>query len=58
MTDVIVILVLLFIVGGAGFYIWRVKKRGDNCIGCPHAKECRKSSCCSAIQKNKENKEK
>lgn len=37
MTDVIIILVVLAIVGGAGTYIWRAKKRGQRCIGCPCA---------------------
>ena len=37
MKDVIIILVVLAIVSGAGFYVWRAKKRGQKCIGCPHA---------------------
>lgn len=37
MTDFFIILVVLLIVGGAGFYIWRARKRGQKCIGCPYA---------------------
>ena len=37
MTDILIILAVLLIVGGAGFYIWRAKKRGQKCIGCPYA---------------------
>ena len=37
MTDILIILTVLLIVGGAGFYVWRAKKRGQKCIGCPYA---------------------
>ncbi|MBQ2953931.1 MAG: FeoB-associated Cys-rich membrane protein [Clostridia bacterium] len=37
MIDIIIILAVLLIVGGAGFYVWRAKKSGQKCIGCPHA---------------------
>ena len=40
MTDIIIILVVLLIVGGAGCYVWRAKKRGQKCIGCPSVKTC------------------
>ena len=40
MTDLIVILALLLIVGGAGVCVYRAKKAGQKCIGCPHAKGC------------------
>lgn len=43
--DIIIVLVLLIIVAGAGLYIFRAKKRGEHCIGCPHSKECGKMSC-------------
>ena len=50
MTDLIVILVLLLIVGGAGLYVYRAKKAGQKCIGCPHAKGC--SGSCSGCSSN------
>ncbi len=43
--DIILILVLLLIVAGAGFYIYRAKKSGSHCVGCPHAKQCSGKSC-------------
>ena len=46
MVDILIILVLLAIVGGAGFYVYKAKKSGQKCIGCPHAKSC--SGCCSS----------
>nr|MBR4280835.1 FeoB-associated Cys-rich membrane protein [Clostridia bacterium] len=40
MIDMIVIMILLLILGGAALYIYRAKKAGQKCIGCPHAKAC------------------
>ena len=37
MTDFLIVLIVLLIVGGAGFYVWRAKKRGQKCIGCHYA---------------------
>ncbi|MBQ7300899.1 MAG: FeoB-associated Cys-rich membrane protein [Clostridia bacterium] len=44
MIDLIVILILAVIAGAAGLYIYRAKKRGQTCIGCPHAGACAKTS--------------
>lgn len=38
--DYIAIAAIALIVGAAIFYIVRAKKRGQKCIGCPHAKQC------------------
>ena len=43
MTDIIIGLVLLIIVGGAVFYIVREKKKGKKCIGCPDGR----CDCCN-----------
>ncbi len=40
LTDIILVLILLCIAGAAGFYLYRAKKRGETCIGCPHSKQC------------------
>ena len=40
MVNVIIILVLAAIVGAAGWYVYKAKKSGQKCIGCPHAKQC------------------
>ncbi len=39
-ADIIVIAVILAIIGGAGWYIYRAKKSGAKCIGCPDSKTC------------------
>lgn len=41
MDDIIIIAVLAVIVGLAAWYVYRSKKRGKRCIGCPHG-------CCNA----------
>ena len=40
MTDLIVIIILLTIVGAAIAYIVKEKKKGVRCIGCPAAGSC------------------
>ena len=47
-TDIIVLLFIALVVGGASFYIIRAKRQGRRCIGCPDAKTC--SGNCSACQ--------
>lgn len=46
MADLITILVILAIVGGAIMYIIREKKRGAKCIGCPAGTTCPNSGKC------------
>ena len=38
MTDILVLAVIALIVGGAALYIYKAKKSGAKCVGCPHAK--------------------
>ena len=45
MTDIIVGLIVLVIVGAALLYIRNEKKKGVVCIGCPHAGTCAKKHC-------------
>lgn len=45
MENIIIILILLLAVGGAASYIYKAKKKGQTCIGCPYAKECSKKYC-------------
>ena len=45
MENFILVVVLILILGGAGLYVYRAKKSGQACIGCPHAKNCKSSSC-------------
>ncbi len=44
-VDIIAIVAIALVVGGALAYIIVAKKRGQKCIGCPHSKQCK--SCCS-----------
>lgn len=48
MEDLIVIAVILVIVVSAVLYIYKAKKRGVKCIGCPEGCSCGKSEsgCC------------
>ena len=45
--DIVIIAVIVLIVGAASFYIYRSKKSGKKCIGCPD------SCSCSSGQKEK-----
>ena len=38
--NIILIVVLVLILGGAALYIVRAKRRGQRCIGCPDASRC------------------
>ena len=40
MLDIIIILILALVLGGAGLYIYRAKRKGRKCIGCPDNKTC------------------
>ncbi len=44
LLDILVIFLLLLIAGGIIFYLYRQKKRGVRCVGCPYAHECAKKS--------------
>ena len=40
MINLILTVVLIAMIGGAGLYILKAKKKGVDCIGCPSAKTC------------------
>ena len=46
MADFIIIAVIALIIGGAAGYIYKAKKRGTRCIGCPNAGTCGRSCGC------------
>jgi hypothetical protein len=49
-ANIIVSVILILIVSGACYYIYKEKKKGNHCIGCPMAASCpRKTVSC---QKN------
>ena len=39
-AEIIALVVIGLLVGGAVAYIIRAKKRGQKCVGCPYSKEC------------------
>ena len=43
--DIVIVTVLLAALGGALYYIYRSKKKGRTCIGCPYADSCCKKQC-------------
>ncbi len=45
MENIIIIAVLIIIVGLAGFYIYKAKKSGKKCIGCPDRCTCDTKYC-------------
>ena len=40
LSNIIITVILIAVVAGAVYYIYRSKKRGDKCVGCPYAKSC------------------
>ena len=55
MEDVIIVVILVLIVAAIGLYLYRAKKRGEKCIGCPYAKQCGGtcSGSCGNVKKDK-----
>ncbi len=45
MIDIIILGIILTAVGFASFYIYKAKKNGKSCIGCPYSRECGKNRC-------------
>ena len=41
MVDVIIVAILVCIIGGILFYLYRAQKRGEVCIGCPYGRQCK-----------------
>lgn len=41
-ANIVVSIILIAIVGGAIYYIYKEKKKGTRCIGCPMAGNCAK----------------
>ena len=40
MENIIILLVVGMIVGAAAGYIWKEKRKGVKCVGCPYASGC------------------
>ena len=55
MKNLIIIAVLALVIGGIVLYVYKAKKRGQKCIGCPYADSCPSGGGCSCngTSKNK-----
>ncbi len=45
-VDIIIMAFIVLCVGGASFYIYRAKKSGKKCIGCPDSSSCGQKGRC------------
>ena len=45
MTDILILLVVAAVVALAGWYVYKAKKSGQKCVGCPHSKTCSSKNC-------------
>lgn len=54
-VDILAIAIIALIVGGAGFYIIRSKKKGKKCIGCPDSARCSGECASCHLHTNYEN---
>jgi len=55
MANIIIIVILFCIIGGIVRYLYKAKKRGETCIGCPYAKQCG-NKCSGGCQDNNKKK--
>ena len=60
MENFIIIAIIVLIIGFAAFYIYKAKKSGKKCIGCPDGCSCSAKKgessacyCCDADSQNK-----
>ena len=53
MADIIAAIIIVFLFTGACIYIYKEKKKGSHCIGCPMAKNCAKVKACKAAADRK-----
>ena len=45
-VNIIAGIIVVLLVVGASFYIYKEKKKGRRCIGCPMAGSCPRANCC------------
>ena len=52
MENIVLLALLGVILGGAAGYVYRAKKKGGKCIGCPDGAKCsgQCSGCCGCSQ--------
>ena len=50
LVDIVITLILLAVTGTGAYYIYRSKKNGQACVGCPYTKECTSNCGCCGSQ--------
>lgn len=55
LVNIVAALIVAALVGAAGRYIYKEKKKGTKCIGCPMAGECAKAkaAACAGLKNTK-----
>ena len=48
LVNIFLVIIIATIVGAASLYIYKSKKAGAACIGCPYAKECASKKKCNS----------
>ena len=48
LVNIFLVVIIAVIVGVAALYIYKSKKAGVACIGCPYAKECASKKKCNS----------
>ena len=48
--DLLIVGIIAMILGAAALYIYKAKKKGVKCIGCPEGAKC--SGCCAGCSGN------
>jgi len=51
-VDIIIVAVIALILGFAGWYVYKAKKSGKKCIGCPDSGSCSANGGCSGCSCN------
>ncbi len=52
MENIVIIIVIALVIGGAIMYIRKERKKGIKCIGCPMAAECAKRQSGESCKRN------
>lgn len=52
-VNIISAVVIIALVGAAIYYIYKEKKKGTHCIGCPMAGNCAKKAACNSLSSKK-----
>ena len=45
--DYLILAIIIAVIGGAAAYVYKAKKNGQKCIGCPNSKSCSGGCGCS-----------